>query len=114
MSIENETWLLEAGDTVIAKKALSGLYSLSDVERALYALWVIDYSVRNSGTLGEVKELYPAALVELNQFAQANHCIELARISARKIEADEEVLVQQYHTLFDLACAEIQALYESR
>ncbi len=112
MSIENENWLIETGDAVIAKRAASGSSSLSDAERATYCLWVIDYSVRNSGTLNEIEGLYPAALAELNQFARENQCSRLLQISSTENQTSDERFLEEYYRLFDPACAEIRKLYE--
>ena len=112
MVSECETWLIETGDIVTAKKARLGLSSLSDTERAIYCFWVIDYSVRNSGTLSELEALYPESLSDLNQFARDNHCAPLFQISSQKNETNGEYFFEKYYRLFDLACAEIRMLYE--
>jgi hypothetical protein len=112
MVSENETWLVETGDIVIAKKTGSDLSSLTDTERAIYCFWVIDYSVRNSGTLGAMEDLYPNALSELNQFARKNHCARLSLISDPVSSTDEEKFCEDFYRLFDAACNEMRALYE--
>jgi hypothetical protein len=54
---EFETWLLDAADAAIRRKVSSGLGALSDRERALYCLWVADYSMRNAGDLQSAYDL---------------------------------------------------------
>lgn len=54
----NESWIIEAGDTVIEKKARSGLDSLSPVERLIYCVWVADYGMRNAGDLETAQDVY--------------------------------------------------------
>jgi hypothetical protein len=49
VQIDNETWVIEAGDAVIQKKARSGMGSLAPWERLVYCLWVADYGMRNAG-----------------------------------------------------------------
>jgi hypothetical protein len=112
MAFEDETWLIETGDIVIAKMARSDLSSLTNTERAIYCFWVIDYSVRNSGTLGEIEGLYSNALSELNQFARENHCVRLSLISDPVSATDEEQFCEDFYRFFEPACIEIRALYE--
>src|SRR6266850_5848774 len=107
MVSDNETWLVETGDIVIAKKTGSALSALTDTERAIYCFWVIDYSVRNSGTLGAMGDLYPNALLELNQFARRNNCARLSLISDPVSSTDEEEFFKNYSRLFDPACNEL-------
>ena len=58
LQLDNETWLLEAGDAVIIAKAERGLEALSDLERLVYCLWVADYGMRNAGDLETARDLY--------------------------------------------------------
>ena len=111
MVTDNETWLIETGDLVIRKKASSSLLSLSDIERAIYCFWVIDYSVRNSGTLGAVGDLYPGAFLELSQYARTNNVSHLALISETANTTDEG-FCENYYRLFEAACDDIRAVYQ--
>ena len=43
--MDNETWVIEAGDRVIQKKARHGFDSLTIWERLVYSLWVADYGM---------------------------------------------------------------------
>lgn len=55
---DNETWIIEAGDVVIQKKASVGLDSLTKLERLIYCFWVADYGLRNAGDLDVALDLY--------------------------------------------------------
>ena len=55
---DNETWIIEAGDTVIQKEASEGSESLSPVERLIYCVWVADYGMRNAGDLDTARDVY--------------------------------------------------------
>ena len=55
---DNESWIIEAGDAVIQKKASAGVESLSVVERLIYCLWVADYGMRNAGDLDTASDVY--------------------------------------------------------
>jgi len=53
-----ETWIVEAGDRVIEKKAEYGEESLTPFERLTYCLWVADYGMRNAGDLETAEGLH--------------------------------------------------------
>ena len=55
----SETWVIEAGDRVIQKKARVGFDRLTDWERLVYSLWVADYGMRNAGDLDTAKDVFP-------------------------------------------------------
>ena len=57
---DNETWIIEAGDAVIEKKASAGIESLSAIERLIYCVWVADYGMRNAGDLDTARDVYPS------------------------------------------------------
>ena len=44
-----EDWLTDEGDRIVTKKAKSGFQSLSEVERAIYEIWLLDSETRNGG-----------------------------------------------------------------
>src|SRR5687768_3786818 len=99
METDNETWLVEEeGNRIIIKKSQSDYQLLTNLEKAIYCFWWIDYSVRNSGTLQEVrKELISELLV----FAQSNNCINL--YSMLRNAENEEVFCTDYIKKFDVA-----------
>jgi hypothetical protein len=57
--LENETWVVERGGEVAEKMADAGPQSLTDVERLIYCLWVVDYGMRNAGDLVTSEEVHP-------------------------------------------------------
>ena len=113
MDLDNETWLIELGDLIINKESADGISCLNDIERAVYCLWVVDYSVRNAGDLGAVEDLYPDALSELHHFALTNQCSQLSLLSDPAAASAEEEFCERFHRLFDESCKEIRARYES-
>ncbi|TVO58718.1 hypothetical protein [Denitromonas halophila] len=106
--IDYETWLLDTGDVVIQNKAAKGYDSLPSVEKAVYCLWVIDYAIRNSGTLEPVFELHPTSLQELSNFAASETfpALQLLLESLGSPEAEEK-----YYSLFSAACSELATRY---
>ena len=56
---DNETWVIEAGDTVIRKITCSSIECLSPWEMLVYCLWVADYGMRNAGDLDTAADVYP-------------------------------------------------------
>jgi len=108
MDDDLETWLLDAGDAVIRKKGLAGHSSLEPLEQAIYSLWVVDYAVRNSGTLGPMHELYPQALQELRTFSRSSN---LQALSMLLQDSDNEAFFcGKYNNQFGAACAELRQL----
>lgn len=104
-----ETWLIDAGDEIIRKKASIGIAGLSEVERAILCLWVVDYAVRNSGTLHPMRALYPDALVELHSFAISTGLSELAALTGNP--GDETAFCADYHGRFETAGTELRQCY---
>ena len=106
MTEDMETWLIDTGDEVIRKKAVTGLDGLLPAERAIYALWVVDYAVRNSGTLLPMSEIYPAALVELRAFAALRDLPTLTLLAGSA--ADEAAFCADYYRHFEMASQELK------
>src|SRR5258708_32374277 len=109
MNDDLEAWLLEAGDDVIRKKSVSDHSSLAPLEQAIYALWVVDYAVRNSGTLGPMQELHPQALQELFAFSQSANLPALSVLL--QSSANESHFCSTYSNQFGAACAELRQLH---
>jgi hypothetical protein len=65
----NQTWVVEAGDRVIEKKAKAGVRSLNDWERLVYCLWVADYMMRNAGDFANAEDMYPTFRTDAAQLA---------------------------------------------
>jgi len=91
----NESWIIDAGDAVIQKKANGGIDSLSPIERLIYCLWVADYAMRNAGDLGTAHDVHAA-------FQQ-----EAARLA-------RELGLQRTHRAFALSTADLQHQYFDR
>ncbi|MET3653932.1 hypothetical protein [Dyella japonica] len=106
MTDDMETWLIDAGDEVIQKKVATGLDGLSPVDRAIYALWVVDYAVRNSGILLPMSEIYPAALVELRAFAAISDLPALALLAGST--PDDAAFCDGYYRHFEMASQELK------
>jgi hypothetical protein len=106
---ENQTWIVEAGDSVIRKEAESGVASLSDWERLVYCLWVADYMMCNAGDFANAQDMYPTFQSDATQLAERLG-LEAAReafsLSQRKLQ-------EEYFSRFERICDEIKSA-ESR
>lgn len=102
-----EGWLLDAGDEVIRKGAKGA--ALTELDRAIYCMWVLDYAVRNSGTLEPMRELHPVARDELLAFARARRLEALAGWLGSA--ADEEAFCAEYYSNFERGCTELRKLW---
>jgi hypothetical protein len=98
-----ETWLIEAGDGVIERKANFGVSSLSDVERLIYCLWVADYGMRNAGDLDTAYDLYPAFQAEGLELATR---LSMPRAKAL-FEQPRHVMSALYFINFEGVCEEL-------
>ena len=49
MISDNETWIIDAGDSIVRQRAARGESSLTRLDRMVYCLWVADYGMRNAG-----------------------------------------------------------------
>jgi hypothetical protein len=91
----NESWIIDAGDVVIQKKAAAGVGSLSPIERLLYCVWVADYGMRNAGDLEAARALY------------ADFQPDAARLA-------QELGLPLTHSAFALATADLEREYFDR
>ncbi len=107
MELDNETWLIEFGDDVIEKKAEIGVKALTDYEKTVYCLWVIDYSIRNSGTLDSLEDIYPDAISEFESVASKNNW--LSTFSIQEICNNQEA----YYNNFEELCNELRSIQVS-
>ncbi len=102
---DNETWLIEEGDRVIYKKALSGLGNLTPWERVVYSLWVADYGMRNGGDLDTAHKVFadfqPMALRAVKELS-----LPLTQAAFSMERGDWE---EQYYERFDAICDEIRS-----
>jgi hypothetical protein len=67
---DNETWVIENGDTVIRRKARDGIECLSSWETLVYCLWVADYGMRNAGDLNTAADIYPHFQLKAGRIAK--------------------------------------------
>ena len=103
---DDETWLLSVADDILQKRAAPNSAAMTPTDQAIYCFWVIDYAVRNSGTLEPMRELYPKAVKELNAFARTHA---LPRLTAwLTSSADEDAFCAAYHDAFPSICAELR------
>jgi len=101
--LDNETWLIDAGEAVISKKSVGD--RLSPNERLVYCLWVADYGMRNAGDLETARDLYHDFQQEASDLAR-----ELGLLFTRQSFAlPAETLQAEYFERFDLICNEIKA-----
>ncbi len=110
MATDNETWLIDEAGKIVGKKSINGYESLANLEKAIYCFWVMDYAVRNSGTLEPMRELHKSSIAELIEFSKNNNCKNLSSMLA--MTNDEKVFCETYAELFDKACKDLRNLYE--
>ena len=100
----NETWIIEAGDDVIQKKAREGFGNLTALEKLIYCVWVSDYGMRNAGDLDAAYDVYSDFQVEAAHLANA---LSLNAIrDAFALRTDD--LQRQYFERFDDICDELK------
>ncbi len=109
MTLDNESWLVEIGDDIIVKKSEVGFESLTEIERAIYCLWVIDYAIRNSGSLEPVKDVFPQSIQLLNKIAVQNNWAVTAEFFAQN--KTDEAICAAYYDQFESICGELRARY---
>lgn len=103
-AVDNETWIIEAGDRVIQKKARSGFDSLSDWERLVYSLWVADYGMRNAGDLDAAKDWFPEfQAVGLHMAERLD-----LHVTRKAFALVPQTFAERYIRLFESVCDEVQ------
>jgi hypothetical protein len=105
MTMDNETWIIEAGDAVIQRQ---GAARLTPIERLIYCVWVADYGMRNAGDLiaaRDVHELFREEAVQLSQQLRLN-------VTHSAFALVPEELERQYFERFDAICDELRGAYE--
>ena len=110
MAIDNETWLVNEAGRIIGTKSIEGYDALTHLEKAIYCLWVIDYAVRNSGTLEPMREIHKDSIAELIEFSKSNNCKNL--FSMLVTANDEKAFCRNYSERFGKACQDLHDLYE--
>ena len=101
---ENESWIIDAGDQVIRKKASVGVAALSRRDRLIYCLWVADYGMRNAGDLSQAHFLHPTWQQDAVQMA-SDLSLEFTRDS---FSLPKAVLQQRYFERFERICTEVR------
>ena len=101
---DNASWVVIAGDAIIAKRAGVGTAVLSPVERLVYCLWVADYGMRNAGDLDTARDLHPDFQGEAAGLA-GELGLEFTRDS---FALPLETLQVEYFDRFDRICDEIK------
>lgn len=101
---DNETWIIEAGDAVISKKASGGIQCLSPLERLIYCLWVADYGMRNAGDLDTACDIYPAFQSEAVELATQ---LGMPK-TKRTFEMPKSALEYAYLARFEEICGEVR------
>ncbi len=105
MAHDNETWIIEASDSVVERRAALGLDTLSSLDRMVYCLWVVDYGMRNAGDLETAYDLYEPFQGEGARYAKE---LGLSQTYAAFTLSQFE-LETRYFDVFDAICAEIRA-----
>ncbi|MBP1857895.1 hypothetical protein [Rhizobium herbae] len=103
---DNETWVIEAGHTILEKEAATGFASLEAWERLLYSLWVADYGMRNAGDLDtaeEVDEHFREKGLQAARELSLLKCIQGFSLAREDLE-------RRYFELFDTMCEEIKGV----
>lgn len=101
---DNETWVIDAGDEVIQKKARAGASALAPKEKLLYCLWVADYGMRNAGDLETARDLYADFQKEGAGIAKSLSL----EFTHESFALPKEDLQRQYFERFDRLCNEIK------
>jgi hypothetical protein len=102
--IDNETWVIETGDTIIAKMASNGLGILTPWERLVYCLWVADYGMRNAGDLDTAVNVNAEFQSEGRRMAEE---LSLPR-TLEAFAMTQSMLEREYFGRFELICDEIR------
>jgi hypothetical protein len=105
MHTDNETWVIEAGDRVIQKKARAGVERLSPWEKLVYCLWVADYGMRNAGDLDTAAEVYPQFHLDAQRMAETLSL----RLTHEAFSLSQGDLEREYFDRFEAICIEIRA-----
>jgi len=102
MTIDNETWIIEAGDAVIQRRQCAA--RLTPLERLIYCVWVADYGMRNAGDLATARDVYQPFREEALRLSQ-----ELGLNATRSAFALAPAqLERQYFERFDAICDELR------
>ena len=101
---DNETWVIETGDTIIRKKTRGGIECLTPWETLVYCLWVADYGMRNAGDLDTAADVYPEFQLHAQRIAEALSL----RLTYEAFSLPQRELEQEYFDRFESICHEIK------
>jgi exoribonuclease R len=102
---DNETWVIETGDTIIRKKARGGIECLTLSETLVYCLWVADYGMRNAGDLDAAADVY----AEFHSNARRIAEVLSIRLTHDAFTLPQSDLEREYFDRFESICNEIRA-----
>ena len=105
MAKDNETWILDAGDAVIERRADPGTAAPTRLDRLIYCLWVADYGMRNAGDLAAADDVHPDFQDEAARLSR-ELALPLTQSAFALSRADLE---HRYFELFDGICDELRA-----
>src|SRR6266481_4461663 len=102
--IDNETWIIETGDTIIRKKTRGSIECLTPWETLVCCLWVADYGMRNAG------DLHTAATVYAEFHSNARRIAEVLslRLTNQAFSLSQSDLEREYFDRFESICDEIR------
>src|SRR5262245_41634383 len=101
---DNETWVIETGDTVIRKMTCEGIECLSPWETLVYCLCVADYGMRNAGDLNTAADVYPEFHLNARRIAKALSL----RLTYEAFSLSKSELEREYFDRFESICNEIK------
>jgi hypothetical protein len=104
MRIDNETWIIDTGGTVVSKKARGSIACLSSWETLVYCLWVADYGMRNAGDLNTAAEIYPQFQLNARQMAKTLSL----QLTHEAFSLPQSDLEREYFDRFESICNEIR------
>ncbi|WP_282605190.1 hypothetical protein [Pelagibius sp. Alg239-R121] len=110
MEDDNETWIIDAGDVVIERRAEVGMAALQPLEQLIYCLWVADYGMRNAGDLEAAADLYAPFQEEVEGLSK-DLGLPLAHAA---FELSRSELERQYFELFEGICNEIRTAQSAK
>ncbi len=103
--LDLETWILDAGNIVLAKKQEGGADSLAPLDELVLCLWAADYGMRNAGDLETANDLNEGFQLKAQKHATSLGLpVTLAALSLPTSE-----LEQRYFDLLEGVVQELKA-----
>jgi hypothetical protein len=101
---DNETWVIETGDTIVCKRTRGGIECLSPWETLVYCLWVADYGMRNAGDLNAAADI----CAEFHSNARRIAEVLSLRLTHEAFSLSQSDLEREYFDRFESICDEIK------